>query len=252
MSMSAAHAPATAAVPEVPYVPDAALPARSAPGLLLAGLVALVIAAWGGIVPYVGPTFGYGATGTGAWTWNYSHLVLGLAPGAAGVLGALMLLPGARRLPFGAGRSVTIAGGLLAVLAGAWFVIGPLTWPVWTDRAGYFVPAPPLRTFDDVIGYSLGTGAILVACGAFAVGQAVIRRTVPLVDPAGFPLAPRHLRAVPLGQPEPGPAAPVAGAAGPEVATPPLSGTEGTVPGGVTPTGTVPATGTLPPPPPEP
>ena len=83
MSMSAAYDPATATVPEVPYVPDAALPRRSAPGLLLAGIVALVIAAWGGIVPYVGPTFGYGATGTGAWTWNYSHLVLGLAPGAA-------------------------------------------------------------------------------------------------------------------------------------------------------------------------
>lgn len=237
MSTTAAYDPATGTTADVPYVADAALPGRSAPGLLLAGLIALLIAAWGGIVPYVGPTFGYGATGTGAWTWNYGHLVLGLAPGAAGVLGALMILPGARRLPLGTGRTATLIGGLLALVAGAWFVIGPFSWTLWSGRPGYFVLAPAMRSFEAVVGYSLGTGIILAACGAFTIGQALIRRSVPLVDPAGFPVAQRHLRAVPLGQTEPGPAAPVAGAAGPEVARP---------------AGPVPAATAVPPPPPPP
>lgn len=233
MSSAAAYNPSVPPATTTPYVADAVLPRRSAPGLALAGIAALLVAAWGGILPYVGPLFGFGATGTGAWTWSTSHLVLALAPGAVGVLAALMIVPAARRLPLGTGRSSAIMGGLLAVLAGAWFAIGFATWPVWNSR-GYFVLASPMRTMDVLIAYALGPGIIVAACGAYAIGHAMVRRSVPLVDPAGFPVSGRHLRTVPLGQPEPGPAAPVAGTAGPEVAYP-AGAPAGSIPAGAAP-----------------
>ena len=43
-------------------------------GLGTAGVIAVLVSAWGGIVPYVGPLFGYSGDGSGAWHWD-------LAPG---------------------------------------------------------------------------------------------------------------------------------------------------------------------------
>ena len=77
-------------------------------GLGTVGLVTVLISAWGGIIPYVGPAFGYSADGTGSWHWSLSHSVLGLVPGAPGVLIGLAILgrppgpgPEATRSPCG-------------------------------------------------------------------------------------------------------------------------------------------------------
>ena len=48
--------------------------------------------AWGGIIPYVGPAFGYSADGTGAWHWDLAHTVLALVPGAIGVIVGILIL----------------------------------------------------------------------------------------------------------------------------------------------------------------
>ena len=49
----------------------------------------------------------------------------------------------------------SLAGaGLLAVMAGAWFVVGPLARPVLSTTGSYFVIASPLRELAFQIGYS--------------------------------------------------------------------------------------------------
>src|SRR5580698_9085374 len=50
------------------------------------GILTIAISAWGGIVPYVGPAFGFSADGSGSWYWSMTHSVLALIPGALGVL----------------------------------------------------------------------------------------------------------------------------------------------------------------------
>jgi hypothetical protein len=145
------------------------------------GLLTVAISAWGGIIPYVGPTFGYSADGSGSWQWNLTHSVLALVPGAIGCLIGLSFL--ARIPDSGIGRRKTSLSmaGLIAILCGAWFVIGPLAWPVIDNTRAYFVGATPLRMLANEAGYSLGTGVILAMCGAFAIGWAT-RHNRPLTD----------------------------------------------------------------------
>jgi hypothetical protein len=78
---------------------------------------------------------------------------------------------------FGRGRISLATAGVIALICGAWFVIGPLAWPVITNHHAYFVTASPLRELANQLGYSLGTGVILAACGAFAIGWATRHQT---------------------------------------------------------------------------
>jgi hypothetical protein len=135
------------------------------------GLVALVVSAWGGIVPYVGPTFGFSADGVGSWHWNLAHAVVALIPGAIGCLFAVSLM-GHTAAGATLRRVGLTGGGLLAIVSGAWFVIGPLAWPVLVNGGHYFVTSSPLGELEYQVGYALGPGLILAACGAFAIGWA--------------------------------------------------------------------------------
>jgi hypothetical protein len=143
------------------------------------GLLTVAISAWGGIIPYVGPSFGYSADGSGSWQWNLTHTVLALVPGAIGCLVGLSFLARIPEGGIGRRRTSLSLAGLIAVLCGAWFVIGPLAWPVIDTTRAYFVGASPLRLLADQVGYSLGTGLILAMCGAFALGWAT-RHNRPL------------------------------------------------------------------------
>jgi len=143
------------------------------------GVITLLISAWAGIIPYLGPTFSFSADGASAWQWSLTHSVLALVPGAIGCLVAFSFL--APLSPETVARrrvSLTVAG-LVTVLCGAWFVIGPLAWPIVDNTGQYFVAADPLRGLANQVGYAFGPGLILAACGAFAIGWAV-RHNRPL------------------------------------------------------------------------
>jgi hypothetical protein len=62
--------------------------------------------------------------------------------------------------------------GILLMVCGAWFAIGPIAWPVINNGSGYFVASTHLRVSAYEVGYSIGTGLILVICGAFVDGWA--------------------------------------------------------------------------------
>ena len=113
-------------------------------GLETAGAIAVLVSAWGGIVPFVGPLFGYSADGSGSWHWDLAHSVLGFAPGAVGVVLGVFVVRQARGIVAGKSRLSLATAGTLLMVVGAWFAIGPLAWPVLIHGSGYFVSAAPL------------------------------------------------------------------------------------------------------------
>ncbi len=143
----------------------------------LVAVVMLLVGAWAAIVPFVGPVFGYHPDGQASWVWNLPQAVLGLVPGAVAVVAALVILgrlPLARR---GIGTAAVGWAGLLAVLAGGWLVVGPVASAVVLGTR-YFVPASPFRSIMNELGFTLGPGLVIVACGAFALGWSMRQRQV--------------------------------------------------------------------------
>jgi hypothetical protein len=141
-------------------------------GLGTVGLLLVAISAWGAIVPFLGPTFGYSADGAGSWHWSLTHAVVSVAPGAVGVVIGMVILAGSRGLVVGRGRLSLAGAGLIVLAAGAWFAVAPWAWPVVDNTRAYFVGASPLRFLANIAGYALGPGLIVAACGAFFLGWA--------------------------------------------------------------------------------
>ncbi len=141
-------------------------------GLGTAGVVAVLVSAWGGIVPYIGPLFNYSGDGSASWHWSLAHAVLALVPGAAGVLLGLFVIAESRGVTVGKGRLSLATAGTLLMICGAWFAIGPLAWPVISNTGAYFVASSHLRLLAYEVGYGIGVGLVLVVCGAFVDGWA--------------------------------------------------------------------------------
>ena len=140
-------------------------------GIGSVALMAVLVSAWGGIAPYVGPAFGWDAASTSSWHWNLAHSLLALVPGAVGVAIGLIVLAETRGVTVGRGRLSLAMAGLVLVLCGAWFVVGPFTWPVLLSGA-YFTIASPLHELANTLGLSLGTGVLVAGSGAFILGWA--------------------------------------------------------------------------------
>jgi hypothetical protein len=81
--------------PHVQHGEHSARPTVPRFSLGVAGLLLVVLGAWGGIVPFIGPTFGFSADGKGSWHWELTHALLSLAPGAAALLAGLLIMTGA-------------------------------------------------------------------------------------------------------------------------------------------------------------
>ena len=142
-------------------------------GLRFAGLLTLLLGAWAGIVPFLGPSFGYSADGSGSWHWSLSHALLWLAPGAASYLAGLVMIGLFPRATGHRGRLGSGFAGLLAIASGVWLVVGALAWPILESSRTVFALGSPFREFTYQVGYSLGPGVILSVLGAFALGWAI-------------------------------------------------------------------------------
>src|SRR4029077_2376676 len=99
------------------------------------GFLLILLGLWGALVPFVGPYFDFAFTPDQEWVWTIARGWLEVLPGAATVIGGLLLL-GARN------RATAMLGGWLTVLAGAWFVVGrALAGPLGLGEAGTPVAA---------------------------------------------------------------------------------------------------------------
>jgi hypothetical protein len=130
---------------------------------------ALLVSAWGGLAPFIGPAFGYTGAGGGSFQWSLARAILSVLPAIVGVVGALLVLGASGSWRFREGRASMRLGGLLALLAGAWFALG---WAAWGPIHGttYLAAGTTLRRFSYVVGIAVGPGVLIVAFGALVFG----------------------------------------------------------------------------------
>ena len=124
----------------------------------------ILLAAFGIIIPFVGPLFGFGMGPEPAWVVTPSRLVRHVIPGVAILLGALMLFP--------RGRVSRGVGVTLAILGGVWFTVAPVVLGRITGGT------PALIDILRPLTYHYGTGLLITALAAFALGRiSKVKRT---------------------------------------------------------------------------
>jgi hypothetical protein len=149
------------------YSPHTSRARGSATGGLL-----MLLGAWGGLAPFVGPYFHFGYTPDKVWAYTSGRLWLSAVPGGAALLGGLIAL--ATR-----NRGVGIFGGLIAALGGAWFIVGT-QFVVFVLKRPSINPGIPLHQFDGVItrhtyaedvGLFIGVGILILFLASIAIGR---------------------------------------------------------------------------------
>ncbi len=141
------------------------------------GALLVLLGAWGALIPFVGPYFGYAYTPDKAWAYTSGRLVLSVLPGAAVVLGGLLVL---------ASEGAAAIGGFFAAAGGAWFAVGAEVMAV-AARGGSYAPGSPVVTSGPAfapatmrllehLGFYSGLGVVIVFLGALALGKAAIAR----------------------------------------------------------------------------
>src|SRR5919201_800899 len=141
----------------------------------LSGFLILLLGLWGGLIPFVGPYFNYAMHSDQTWHWFSDRFWLEVLPAIVAVLGGLILMGGARR------ASVSL-GGLLALAAGIWFIVGPQVSTLWNHGAIDVGPAIAKHNFTRMlewIGFFYGTGALLTMFSSYALG---FMAALPIVD----------------------------------------------------------------------
>lgn len=139
------------------------------------GCLLVLLGAWGALVPFVGPYFGYAYTPDKAWAYTSGRLWLSVLPGAAAFLGGLLVLASAR---------ATAAGGFLAAVGGAWFVIGVPVLAVAKPAIAHGSPvstsgamfSPATMHLLENLGFFSGLGVLIVFLAALAMGRAGVAR----------------------------------------------------------------------------
>jgi hypothetical protein len=133
------------------------------------GALVMLLGAWAGIAPFVGPLFGYRMDSAAAWSWTTSRAELSVGPGVIAILGGLLLLTAGPRM-------FQRVGGLLAGVAGAWLVVGTSLMPIWTGSAIAFPNgtagglAPSVLGAVEGIGFFYGVGVLIAGLAAYAIG----------------------------------------------------------------------------------
>jgi hypothetical protein len=141
----------------------------------LCGLLLIVLGAWGALIPFIGPYFNFAYSPDKAWAYTSGRLYLSILPGAAAVLGGLLVL-GTRS------RTAGMFGGLLAAVGGAWFIVGAgvvatvlkqssITTGSPLIRAGSGIGSVATYVFLEELGFFVGIGVLTIFFGALAMGR---------------------------------------------------------------------------------
>src|ERR1700761_2292529 len=93
------------------------------------GFLLVILGIWGGIIPFIGPSFGYAFGNHVTWYYSADRLYLDILPGVAVIAGGLILLRAGN-------RAAGVFGSWLAIAGGAWFVVGPSVSLLWEHGVG--------------------------------------------------------------------------------------------------------------------
>jgi hypothetical protein len=164
----------------------------------LSGVSLVLLGIWGALVPFVGPYFRFAYTPDSAWHYTSGRMWLEVLPGAAAILGGLVVL-------FSGHRAIAILGAWLAAVGGTWFAVGNLAAVVWISSSAAGTPVGGKGTMVlEQIGFFTGLGVVIVFVAAFAIGRftVVAARDAALASRGGGTAQPvqrkRELPRVPL------------------------------------------------------
>lgn len=129
------------------------------------GVSLIVLGAIGLLLPFVGPLFGFGMGPDPAWVLTEARLIRHVIPAVAIIAGGVLLLPRS--------RSSHVLGAVFAVVGGVWVTVAPVV-------LGRVVDDTPPALIDVLrpLAYHFGTGVLVTALAAFALGVAAGRRNV--------------------------------------------------------------------------
>lgn len=141
----------------------------------LSGFLIVLLGIWAGLVPFVGPYFHYAMHSNQHWQWFADRFWLEVLPAIVAVVGGLILMGGMTRISM-------MFGGLLALAAGLWFIVGPNVSMLWNH--GAITVGPPMgrhnitRTLE-WIGFFYGVGGLITMFSSYALG---FMAALPIVD----------------------------------------------------------------------
>ncbi len=135
----------------------------------VSGMLLIVLGLWGVLIPFVGPYFSFSFVPDQAWTWTSGRGWLEVLTGVVTVIGGILLL-------FSANRAVASLGAWLAVVGGAWFIVGPTLAPVLHlgEEGTPSATEPAMRAVQQLAFFE-GLGAVILFLGAAAVGRLSLR-----------------------------------------------------------------------------
>lgn len=131
------------------------------------GLLVVLLGIWGGLIPFIGPMFGYAFSPDVSWHWTWGRFLLEVLPAIATVIGGLIMMGTAH-------RASGSFGAWLAAAGGAWFVLGQWFSMLWNNgvmQAGTPTAASNLGQVVEWVGFFLGLGVAIVFLAAFALGR---------------------------------------------------------------------------------
>ena len=140
----------------------------------VSGVLLILLGAWGGLAPFVGPYIRFAYTPDKAWAYTSGRLWLSVVPGAAALLGGLLVTAASH-------RAVGCLGAFVAALGGAWFIVGTAVIRL-VVKNGSISPGVPLagpvgplssttRVFLEGLGFFTAAGALILFFGALALGR---------------------------------------------------------------------------------
>jgi hypothetical protein len=156
------------------------------------GLLLVLLGLWGALIPFVGPYFHYAYTPDTAWTYSTARMWLEILPGAAVVLGGVLLI-------IATGRHVALFGAMLAAAAGAWFTLGPVLSPLWSNNVplgGSPASATVYTRIMEQLGFFSALGVVIVFIAAAALGRiASVPSGIRVAEPVPAPAPERTVPA---------------------------------------------------------
>lgn len=135
----------------------------------VSGLLLVILGAWGAVIPFVGPHFNFAYTPDHDWAWSTARGWLEVLPGAAATASGVLIIVSRN-------RAVAMLGGWVAVLAGAWFVVGGQLAPLLgIGSTGDPVAATERKRAVLEVSYFSGLGALIVFLGALVLARTAAR-----------------------------------------------------------------------------